>query len=269
MFIVYFCGSIHNGHKNSPTPNFNKTTSTMYNNYHENRRASRLSRRAKTASLRNSRMYYHPHQSTPSPERQNKRQRSPGNLRKPCWGGLAGLGSIRRIENQELREMLLPRRPASVDLPTTTNTATLPRQPKSLGVGSKPGFHNHSWEISPNRRPQKKLKKLKLLEELQNGALKTREEMNESKKWKVLDDIVDMAYKIRVSDDYNWDKLLEEDIEEENGDNGDDYNSVFESSSSALSPRQQRKKVFEKPSIHLQQCRERDVPTFGPGILLV
>lgn len=190
-------------------------------------------------------------------ERKSKRQRSPGDLRKPSWGGLAGLGSIRRIENQELREMLLPRRPASVDLTTTTTAGCLPRQPKPLGVGSTPGFHNQSWEISPNRRPQKKLKKLKLLAELQKGPLKTREEMNESKKWKALDDIVDMAYKIRVSDDYNWDKLLEEDVEEEDS----DYDS-----SSGLSPHQQRRKVFEKPSIHLHHCRE---PTIGPGILLV
>lgn len=155
--------------------------------------------------------------------------------------------------------MLLPRRAASLDLPTTTNTGTLPRQPKALGVGSKHGFHNHSWEISPNGRPQKKLKKLKLLDELQKGALKTREEMSESKKWKALDDIVDMAYKIRVSDDYNWDKLLEEDIEEDDS----DYDS-----SSVLSPQQQRRKVFEKPSIHLHLCREDNPPTIGPGVLL-
>jgi len=226
----------------------------MYN-YHQNRRASRLSRRAKTASLRTNMC-----RSTVVPERQSKRQRSPGSLRKPSWGGLAGLGSLRRIENQELREMLLPRRPASLDLPTTTNTATLARQQKPLGVGSKPGYHNQSWEISPNGRPQKKLKKLKLLEELQNGALKTREELSESKKWKALDDIVDMAYKIRVSDDYNWDKLLEEDIEEGDSD--------FEAKS-PLSPQQQRKKIFEKPNIHLHQCRENDLPTFGPGILLL
>lgn len=236
----------------------------MYN-YHQNRRASRLSRRAKTASLRTSMC-----QSTPSLERQTKRQRSPGNLRKPSWGGLAGLGSLRRIENQELREMLLPRRPASLDLATATNanTAKLTRQPKPLGVGSKPGYHNHSWEISPNGRPQKKLKKLKILEELQNGTLKSREEMSESKKWKALDDIVDMAYKIRVSDDYNWDKLLEEDVEEEEDDD-DDVSDLESLSSSALSPQQQRKKVFEKPNIHLHQYRERDLPTFGPGILLV
>jgi len=164
--------------------------------------------------------------------------------------------------------MLLPRRPASLDLATATNanTAKLTRQPKPLGVGSKPGYHNHSWEISPNGRPQKKLKKLKILEELQNGTLKSREEMSESKKWKALDDIVDMAYKIRVSDDYNWDKLLEEDVEEEDDDDVSDLESL---SSSALSPQQQRKKVFEKPNIHLHQYRERDLPTFGPGILLV
>mmetsp|Transcript_9306 Transcript_9306/g.23139 ORF Transcript_9306/g.23139 Transcript_9306/m.23139 type:complete len:228 (+) Transcript_9306:97-780(+) len=227
----------------------------MYN-YHHNRRAeSRISLRTRTASRRTNMC-----RPSASQERKSKRQRSPGNLRKPSWGGLAGLGSIRRIENKELREMLLPRRPASVDLPTTTTARCLPRQPKSLGVASKPGFHNQSWEISPNSRPQKKLKKLKLLEELQKGPLKTREEMNESKKWKALDDIVDMAYKIRVSDDYNWDKLLEEDVEEEDS----DYDS-----SSALSPHQQRRKVYEKPSIHLHYCRERNLPTIGPGILLV
>ena len=43
----------------------------------------------------------------------------------------------------------------------------------------------------------------------------TKEDMSESQKWKSLDDLVDMAYKIGVSYEVDWEMLLEEDAEEE------------------------------------------------------
>jgi len=141
---------------------------------------------------------------------------------------------------------------------------------------------NDRWdlELDSNGKPQQKQKKLRLLEELQKQPLKTKEEMTESQKWKALDDLVDMAYKIRVSDDYyDWDKLLEEDVEEEDSDTP----SSPQESSAKQQPlpqappqtkhpvqlsKPQRRKLYEKPSIHLHRCREHDLPTMGPGVLL-
>ncbi len=190
-----------------------------------------------------------------------KHARSLGNnltsiLRRPSWGGLVGLGGLRRIEDPEFREIVLQRTPAYRNLPATTRKGKLKRQAEPLIFDNdRTQQKNDKWnlELDAYGQPQKKHKKLRLLEELQQGPLRPKEEVAESEKWKGLDDLVNMAYKIRVSgDQFGWDKLLEEDIEEEDSD------LEKEASSSELSNTQQGRQdleedltnQFEKSSIH-------------------
>ena len=91
---------------------------------------------------------------------------------------------------------------------------------------------------------------MKFLQELQNEPIMTKEDMSESQKWKTLDDLVDMAYKIRISYEFEWEKLLEEDVIVEEDE-----------------IEQQQKYQDEKGSIHLQRYRDA-VPTIGPGVLI-
>lgn len=175
-----------------------------------------------------------------------------GMLRRPSWGLGLGLGARgRRIQDPGLRQSVLPRRHACLDLSSTTEATD------SLGKGSDHSQQNQKWETSSGGQP-KKTTTLKFLQELQNEPLRTREEISESQKWKDLDDLVDMAYKIRVTREFDWEKLLEEDEEED-----------LEQSSepNELSPTFE-KSTFEKPRIHLQRCIEGNGPTIGPGVLI-
>lgn len=161
-------------------------------------------------------------------ENRSKHARSSGNglesiLPRPSWGALVGLGGFRRIEDPELRENVLQRTPAYLNLPATTRKGKLKRQAEPLIFDNfRTQQKNDQWDLELDaygQQPQKKHKKLRLLDELQQGLLRPKEEVTKSEKWKGLDDLVDMAYKIRVSgDQFGWDKLLEEDIEEEDSD---------------------------------------------------
>ena len=203
-----------------------------------------------------------------------KRVRSIGNgltgiLRRPSWGGLVGLGGLRRIDDLELQEPVLPRTPAYFHLPATAHMGNLKRQAEPVEFeNDRSQKKNDKWNLGLDvyGHRQKKQKKLRLLEELQQRPLKSKKEMMESDRWKGLDDLVDMAYKIRVSEDqYGWDKLLEEDIEEE----GSDLEK--EASSSELSNTQQRRQEqdlaikFDQSSIYSHPENGQDRPAIGHG----
>jgi len=76
--------------------------------------------------------------------------------------------------------------------------------------------------------------------------------------------LVDMAYKIRSAYEFDWEKLLEEDLEEADDDDDDDEAEFFTAASSSG-----RKRVIriEKPSIHLHRYNH-ERPIIGPGVLL-
>lgn len=142
--------------------------------------------------------------------------------------------------------------------------------------------HNEAWEDPPKTR-------IKLLEELKNEPTMTREDLKQCAGGANLDDIIDMVYKIRLSYEFDWEKLLEEDIEEES-----DHDVAMETmmtSSESKDPahpavqirresnhlpeptatRRPRKRpsveTRAKPSLHLHRQRENR-PAFGPGILI-
>lgn len=166
-----------------------------------------------------------------------------------------GLGDFRHIEDLELRESVLPRTPAYLHLTATTRSGNLKRQAEPIVFDDESDNQkNDRWnmEVDAYGQPQKKRKRLRFLEELQQGSLKSKEAMTDSKKWKGLDDLVDMAYKIRVSDDqYDWDKLLEEDIEEDSSDSEKEGTSSEFSEKQREREEEQMTKQFEKTSIHL------------------
>ena len=89
--------------------------------------------------------------------------------------------------------------------------------------------------------------KIKFLEELQNEPLKTTDQViSEDQKWKTLADMVDLSYKIRASYEYDWEKLMEEDLEEE------------------VDVQNTTTKIA---SVHLES-KFSNLPTVGPGVLL-
>jgi len=208
-----------------------------------------------------------------------------GYLRKPGhWAGAAR----RRIQREGLRKAFLPRRQARLDLFTTND------EDKEMDSGSfdaKPdrsnkyesesvdtrgtsmsSTQNESWnEDNPPRT------RIKLLEELKNDPTKTREDLKQSAGGANLDDILDMAYRIRVSYDFDWEKVLEGDIEEECDEDvameEEEKNNKNRKSNARTQPRRARKRsskeIFrpERPALHLQPLKESS-PVFGPGILI-
>lgn len=182
-----------------------------------------------------------------------------GMLRRPSWG--LGLGrKNRRIQDPALRESVLPRRPACLHLPSQKCSGSLPRKPDPLGTGSDHSQQNQSWDFSNDGQPKRKKTKIKFLDELQNEPLITRDAvLSETEKWKALDDLIDMANKIRVTHEFDWEKLLEEDEE---------VDSDFESPTTTPLSSPKPHITYEKPSIHLHRCGERDRPIIGPGVLL-
>jgi len=187
-------------------------------------------------------------------------------LRRPSWG--LGLG---------LRKSVLPRRPASLDLPSshgdnnsnsnhtrssnnnnnnnnkpTANGAKMTSS-KSLLSGSEHSTHNEKWSSEK--------KTIRVVEEVLTSK-RERDELTESQKWEHLDDLVEMAYKIRVSYKFDWEKLLEEGEEESEQDDEHEHEQHQQQSV--------RRKLErpERPSIHLHNWRN-EAPLSGPGVLIV
>jgi len=202
-----------------------------------------------------------------------------GYLRKPGhWAGAAR----KRIHSDLLRQAFLPRRPACLDLPTTkdedNDSGSFHMKPSSVRSTnttehtrgtSMSSIRNEAWD---EENPPKT--RIKLLEELKNEPTKTREDLKQATGGANLDDIIDMAYKIRISYDFDWETLLEEDIEEEDEDMvAEEENLKPKAKVSPKLSRRARKRPsiemgrVEKPALHLQRRREVR-PAFGPGILI-
>jgi len=196
-------------------------------------------------------------------------------LRRPNWG--LGLGLVRRnrIVDPELRKSVLPRRPASLDLPSshgdnnynsnhTRSSNSNNNQPTANGVktssksllsGSEHSTHNEKWSSSSTLGGSKK-KTIRIVEEVLTSKCE-RDDLTESQKWKNLDDLVEMAYKIRVSYEFDWEKLLEEEEEDESEQEEEDHQ-----------PARRKIERLERPSVHLHKWRN-EAPLGGPGVLIV
>jgi hypothetical protein len=188
-------------------------------NYYRNKRNKTSSKTTKTKPMC---------RSSPIPDRQDTRaaifktkSRPLGLfaiLRRPSWGGL-GLGRLGshhgHIQDQELRQTILPRRSACLNLPSTSTKCSGCWRTSELDPGSDHSNKNQQWKSNSDTGKLDQPPRKKFLEELQNEPIMTKEDMSESQKWKSLDDLVDMAYKIGVSYEVDWEMLLEEDAEEE------------------------------------------------------
>jgi len=186
-------------------------------------------------------------------------------LRRPSWG--LGLG---------LRKSVLPRRPASLDLPSshgdnnynsnhTRSSNSNNNQPTANGVktssksllsGSEHSTHNEKWSSSSTLGGSKK-KTISIVEEVLTSK-RERDDLTESQKWKNLDDLVEMAYKIRVSYEFDWEKLLEEEEEEDESEEEEEDHQ----------PARRKIERLERPSVHLHKWRN-EAPLGGPGVLIV
>ena len=170
-----------------------------------------------------------------------------GIMRRPSWGRLSyGHKSIR---DPSLRQSMLPRNKACMNLPSVQCGDRPPAIPRSLFRTSptlkNSSTHNYKWEKTNQQKTVKT--KIKFLEELQNEPLKTTDQViSEDQKWKTLADMVDLSYKIRASYEYDWEKLMEEDLEEE-----------FDVQNTTT----------KIASVHLES-KFSNLPTVGPGVLL-
>jgi len=191
----------------------------------------------------------------------------------------------RRLRNEGFRQAFLPRRPACLDLPTTQNdegSGSFHFQTNSNHSSNNKNSSEHTRATSMStstrnvawdeENPPKT--RIKLLEDLKNEPTKTREDLQQSTGGANLDDLIDMAYKIRVSYEFDWEKLLEEDIEEEDDAdvaNEDDVHKLPTKTHLPEPKRRTRKRpsmeMCEKPAVHLHHHRENR-PAFGPGILI-
>jgi len=213
--------------------------------------------------------------------------------------GMGGRSSSHRIQDPGLRRTFLPRRPACLHLPTTKCSDCLPQKNAVGGQlddhhsnsNHSHSNHNEKWETSSNmsddsqshslhqpqqqeqhhlhhqQLPVKKKKKMKFLEELQNEPMKTKEDIAESQQWKTLDDLVDMAYKIRVNYEFDWEVLLEEDAEyEEQEAELLEHEEQQKQKKQPLPPKQKQR--LEKPNIHLQRCMNDGIVSNNPSVLL-